>query len=248
MSEVVDVLVVGSGASGLASALAAHDGGATVGVFEKADVVGGTAAWSGGMVWMPRNHCLEALGIADSREDALAYIDSLSFGLSDPGVVTAFVDEGPGALRWLEDETPVEFYAVENFPDYHPENPGGHPGGRAMECPPFPYGELGDWSDRVTTGHLMDRHTAMNECPLGNWTVSEEEHARRVANDERACGQALAGRLLKGCLDRGIEPRTGHRAAELLIEDGRVAGVRFETPEGPVSVRARRGVVLASGG
>ncbi|MCW2578308.1 MAG: putative 3-ketosteroid delta(1)-dehydrogenase, partial [Modestobacter sp.] len=66
--------------------------------------------------------------------------------------------------------------------------------------------------------------------------------------DERGTGQALAGRLLRGCLDRGIEPRTGMRATRLLTEDGRVVGVRFETAEGPVDVGAARGVVIATGG
>jgi succinate dehydrogenase/fumarate reductase flavoprotein subunit len=241
----LDVVVLGSGASGLSAAIAAQDAGASVGVFEKGEKVGGTAALSGGMVWMPGNHCMDALGIEDSREDAVAYFESLSFGLSDPRVIEAYVNEGPGVLRQLQETTPVEFYAVENFPDYHPENPGGHPGGRALECPPFAYTELGPWAERVVTGHLMDQHVAMNECPLGNWTISEEEHQRRVREDVRACGLALVGRLLRGCLDRGIEPQTDKRAERLLLQDGRIVGVRFADG---TEVRARTGVVLATGG
>ena len=63
----VDVAVLGSGAAALTAALLAHDEGATVGVFEKADTVGGTSAWSGGMVWIPNNPHMAELGIADSR-------------------------------------------------------------------------------------------------------------------------------------------------------------------------------------
>ena len=62
------------------------------------------------------------------------------------------------------------------------------------------------------------------------------------------CGQALAGRLLRACLDRGIEPRTSSAGRELLLEDGAVVGVLVDTPDGPLDVRATRGVVLASGG
>ena len=72
--------------------------------------------------------------------------------------------------------------------------------------------------------------------------------ARRSLLNERGCGQALIGRLLRACLDRGIEPRTSCRATQLIIEDGSVVGVVIETPEGPIEVRARRGVILASGG
>ena len=60
-------------------------------------------------------------------------------------------------------------------------------------------------------------------------------------------GLALGGRLLKACLDRGIEPHTSHRGVELIMEDGDVAGVVFETPEGRKEVRAPN-VVIATGG
>ena len=87
--------------------------------------------------------------------------------------------------------------------------------------------------------------------PLGRGApagIPAEELARRRVDDERGTGQALVGRLVKGCLDRGIEPRTGMRATRLLTEGTRVVGVRFESPDGPVDVRARRGVVIATGG
>jgi len=56
------------------------------------------------------------------------------------------------------------------------------------------------------------------------------------------------GALLKGCLDRGIEPMTGARAVELIREGGQVTGVVVETASGRREVRARGGVVLATGG
>ncbi|MGD0704452.1 MAG: FAD-dependent oxidoreductase [Trebonia sp.] len=53
--HVYDVIVLGTGAAGLTAALRAAASGARVGLFEKADTVGGTSAWSGGTVWLPNN-------------------------------------------------------------------------------------------------------------------------------------------------------------------------------------------------
>ena len=248
-----DVVVLGTGAAGLTAAITAHDGGARVGVFEKAELVGGTAAWSGGQVWIPNNPHMDAIGQKDSREQALTYIMSLSHGLIDRKLAEAYVDTGPDMVRFLEARTPVKFYAVAGLPDYHPEFPGGRPeGGRTIECPLYPYNELGCWKDRVTPSpYYVGGHYTMSETPLGSALPkppSAEELARREANNERGCGQALIGRLLKGCLDRGIEPETSCRGIDLAMEAGQVTGITLETPAGPRQVLARRGVILATGG
>lgn len=248
-----DVIILGTGGAGLTAAIRAHDDGASVGIFEKADKVGGTTAWSGGMIWIPNNHHMDALGIADSREEALTYLSSLSHGLITDELAEAFVDTGPEMVRWVEENTPARFVTVQDFPDYHPEHDGGKPGGgRSLECPLYSFHELGDWSDRVTMGYSYKKAPiTMAESPLGSAVprkVPEDEAARRAANDERGCGQSLIGRLLRGCLDRGIEPVTNTRAVELIMEDGRIAGVKLEGPDGPFEARAHAGVVLATGG
>lgn len=245
-----DVVVLGTGAAGLTAALAAHGQGASVAVFEKAERVGGTAAWSGGMVWIPLNDHMAAAGIPDSREEALEYLRSIAMGIAEDELLEAYVDHGAEAMRWLEAETPLELYILDGFPDYQPEKPGAKPGGgRSLECPLFAYTELGDWAERVTVGHQMDIRSVMDESRLGNrGRISPEERERRVAEDVRGSGQALVGRLLKGCLDRGIEPSTNCRAVELVLDGRRVTGVRLEGPEGPFEVAVRGGVILATGG
>src|SRR5215204_1627147 len=87
-----DVVVLGTGAAGLVAAIAAHDAGAAVGLYEKADVVGGTTALSGGIVWVPNNPQAAAAGISDSRADALTYLDSLSLGMIDRTLVETLID------------------------------------------------------------------------------------------------------------------------------------------------------------
>ena len=250
--ETFDVVVLGTGAAALAAAIRASDGGASVGLFEKADTVGGTSAWSGGMVWIPVNPHMAELGIEDSREEALTYLNSLSNGLIEADRAAALVDAGPEMVTWFEANTPVKFQIIKDFPDYHPEHPGAKPGGgRSLECPLFPYADLADWQDRVSVGPQLSGNIMMSETSLGRGApsgVAPEELARRRVRDERGAGQGLIGPLLRACLDRQIEPRTGMRAVELIVDDGRVVGVRFETSDGSVDIGARRGVIIATGG
>src|SRR3954469_6390244 len=84
-----DVVVLGTGAAGLTAAIAAHDGGARVALFEKADKVGGTTARSGGVVWIQGNHHMPELGLEDRREDVLTYLMSMSHGLIDERLAAA---------------------------------------------------------------------------------------------------------------------------------------------------------------
>ena len=251
-TEHFDVVVAGTGAAGLTAAVRAAEAGARVGLFEKADTVGGTSAWSGGMVWIPNNPQTAELERPDSREAALTYLRSLSHGLIEEDLAAAFVDAGPEVVRWLETFTPVRLSVIAGFPDYHPEHPGGRPdGGRSMECSLFPFSELGPWAQRVTVGYQLRGNITMSETPLGRGApggVPAWELARRQIKDERGAGQGLVGRLLRACLDRGVEPRTGMRAERLLTTEGIVTGVRFRSSAGEFEAHSTGGVVLATGG
>jgi len=251
--DAFDVVVLGTGAAGLTAALTAAEEGAKVAVFEKADLVGGTSAWSGGQVWIPANPHMREVGVEDSPERALEYIMSLSHGLIEERLAKAFIDAGPEMVRYLEARTPVQFYAVPEFPDYHPESPGGSlRGGRTLECPIYPFDDLGDWAERVTPSpYYPVANITMSETPLCRAVPTPptaEELARRRIRNERGCGQALVGRLLRGCLDRGVEVRSSHRARDFILEEGRIIGVRFDTADGSLKVAARHGVILATGG
>lgn len=246
-----DLIVLGTGGAGLTAAVTAAELGARVGLFEKGETVGGTTVYSGGMIWIPLN-MHEPPEKGDSRERALAYLRALSNDMITDEMAETYVDVGPEMVRWLDERTPVRFYAVADFPDYHPEQTGGLPqGGRSLETAPFAYGELGEWKDRVhVSPYFPTYHLTIGETTLGQAVpepLDPQELERRAANDERGMGLALGGRLLKACLDRGVEPQTGHRAIELIIEGGAVAGVVFETAEGRREVHATN-VVIATGG
>lgn len=244
------MVVLGTGAAGLIAALAAHEHGASVGLYEKGDVVGGTTALSGGIVWIPNNPHMAAAGLADSPADARAYLDSLSLGMIEPELADALIDTGPSVVRWLEAATPLRFEIVAGYPDYHPEHPGGRPqGGRSLDPGLFDYVTLGDWAQRVARATSVPR-LRLTEIPLGGGSGIIEASAleERERRDSRGRGHALVGGLLAACLARGIEPVTGARATGLLRDDGRVVGATF-APDGPAGeVSAGRGVVLATGG
>jgi 3-oxosteroid 1-dehydrogenase len=250
-----DVVVLGTGAAGLVAALAAHDAGAKVGVFEKADVIGGTTALSGGVCWMPCNHLAAAAGLHDSREDALTYLRSLSHGLISEELAQALVDGTAPVLEYLESKTPLRFQLLP-IPDYHAERPGGKPlGGRSIEPTTTAFDELGDWGGRVGIGQFSDPETGdvyltTLDSPRGGGSgrIDAAELERRRRHRVNGRGRGMIGGLLKACLERGIEPVTGARASELLSDNGRVVGVRIATRDGSFDVHAGAGVILATGG
>ncbi len=248
-----DVLVLGSGGAGLTAAVCAAVEGARVLVLERAADVGGTTATSGGILWVPNNPHMSALALDDSRDDALAYLESLSLGVMDMELAAAFVDHAPEMIRFLEAHTPLKFHVAEGYPDYHPENPGGKPGGgRSLDPDLFPFADLGPWAERVNRLRT-DLHP---QAPVAPVTLMEmmrgapgkETLAERSARDLRGMGQALVGALLAGCLAHDVAIRTGVRARELIRDGHAVIGVRAESAEGTLRIGTRRGVVLATGG
>ncbi|MBO0732428.1 MAG: FAD-dependent oxidoreductase [Acidimicrobiaceae bacterium] len=245
-------MVVGSGGAALTAAILAHDGGAEVLVLEKAGMLGGTTAVSGGVVWLPGNHVMAKAGVSDSREEALAYVRRLAGGREpDPELLEVYVDTAPEVLRYLEDHTPLKTH-VSPVPDYY--WPWGIEGNRpmparAVEADPYPVRtELPEWADRlVTRGTLMSLGTAttLTEDFMPRTPELEAELARREAEDIRPKGAALIARLFKGLLERGVETRLETPVRSLVTnDDGAVVGVVAPS----LRVGARKGVVLACGG
>ncbi|MGH6787829.1 MAG: FAD-dependent oxidoreductase [Novosphingobium sp.] len=250
MTEVCDVIVLGTGAAGLTAALAAHEGSADVRVIERFDRIGGTSAISGGVIWTANNPRQRAAGLADSREEALAYFRALDHGDLREDVLEAFVDCGPEALAFLEGIDALRVSLLAGYPDYYLDRPGAKPeGGRALDHDLFALGELGDWAARIYAIEEL-KPMMLRETPLGGGSgmVPPVELQRRIAADERGFGQAMVGRLLKACLDRGIEPQLGVQTRRLTMEDGRVCGIEGEQGDAPFKLRARSGVIVATGG
>ncbi len=249
MGEVeVDVVVAGSGGAGVFAAIVAHDLGLRCHVVEHAPVLGGTTAVSGGLVWIPCNPLMSDHGYTDSEPDALAYLAHLTMGRVEPSRLESFVKVGPEVVRYLLDRTPVRLKPV-GCPDYHPEWPGASLGGRSLDNLPFDAGSRPELQGLVREG---------THFPLITYEEFEEWRrpdrfdwelvAERMVNGVRTMGGALAAALIAGALERGVPMQRGVRARSLVRDGGRVTALRCETHEGELLVRARRGVVLATGG
>lgn len=250
-----DVVVVGTGAAGLVAALAAREGGATVVLLEKANVVGGTTAISGGVIWVPNNRQMAEAGLRDSREEAIGYIERMAEGRGDRALIERFVDESVRVVKFLEERAAIRFHALTDYPDYQPELPGGRNGGRPLDQDLFDTAELGAWGVRlrrnpVNGGAPMTIREAMAWNVFANPSGFPYREVRdRAKRGIVHGGTALAGRLLKACLDRGIEPQLSTRARELVTDGaGNIVGLCVEHAGAVRRIRARKGVILASGG
>jgi succinate dehydrogenase/fumarate reductase flavoprotein subunit len=245
-----DVIVLGTGAAGLTAALSAHESGASVGLLERSDRVGGTSAVSGGVIWVADNPRMREAGLADSREDALAYFRALDHGDLRDDTLEAFIDTAPEALAFLEGIDALRVSILPGYPDYYLDRPGAKPeGGRALDHDLFALTELGEWSGRICAIE-EPKPMMLRETPLGGGSgfVPPEELQRRIVARECGFGQAMVGRLLKACLARGLEPMLSVESRRLHFADGQVRGVVASVRGQDQLIQARHGVILATGG
>lgn len=245
-----DVVVVGSGVGGMASALAAAEAGMTVAVLEKDRLVGGGTALSAGGLWAGCNHLAKAEGLADSREMTLDYLRFVGGGESREEHVVAFADYAPVALLHFE-RCGVMTQIVHAFPDhYFPVAPGSTGKGRTLEAQPAALADLGEWHDKVRDSRINPHRVSVTEFLASGGLVNPRGRnagleAEREAKGIRTCGAAIIVHFLRENLRRGVSIFLSTPVDKLIMEDARVIGVR--TADGG-TVRAKRGVVLATGG
>jgi succinate dehydrogenase/fumarate reductase flavoprotein subunit len=263
-----DVLVIGSGAGGLSTAIVAKKGGLDVLVIEKEEFFGGTTAFSGGVLWIPGNPHARKAGIADTREAAITYLRNETGNYFSEKAIDAFLDEGPRMLEYFERETEAKF-VLSGYPDYHPDVDGGVAIGRSVTAAPFDARQLGDEIKRLrpplsTITFIGMMFNSSNEDLKHFFRATRSlksaayvarrlvSHFKDLALYRRGVqvtsGNALAARLAKTTFDLKIPLLTKTAAKRLMIEDGAVRGAIVGDSEGEYAISARRAVVLACGG
>jgi len=251
-----DVIVVGSGAAGLAAALAASVDGARVVVLEKSAVLGGTTAMSSAGTWVPANHHMLAAGIHDSAEETLTYLRATApdgWAKDEDELWQVLAGQSAPMLRFLEDKTPLRFELV-NHPDFYAQAPGGKLYGRMVSPTLISRYVLGRLWNKVRPS-VKPQFFTYKEMIGGilkdPWRAALRLGPRlvwRVIAGKVGLGNGLTVGLLRGCLDHGCRVLTDADVKHLLTEGGAVTGVEAVIDGKPMKIRAAKGVVLATGG
>jgi len=272
-SQHCDLLVIGSGAGGMSAAVCAAHLGLSVIVLEKESHIGGTTAWSGGWMWVPRNPLAVHAGIVEDLAQPRQYLQSV-LGQQYPvhaERLEAFLQHAPHMVQFYLDHTALRFVDGNHIPDFHGNLPGARAGGRSVCAAPL---------DATIWGPNWDKDLVRLRPPrdilsfLGMSIGADVRHfqrsgrawdsfvyvARRVMRHLWQClrygqgslrmgGNALAAGLLRSALDKNVTFLTQHSAQQLLHEHDRVAGARVIGPDNTsLHIHARCGVVLACGG
>lgn len=264
----IDLLVIGSGAGGLSTAVVAAHLGLKVLVAEKDPQYGGTTAWSGGWMWIPRNPLAVAAGITEDISQPLSYLKHELGAQYDEGRALAFLEAGPKMVAFFQSQTALQFIDGNGIPDFHGRTPHASLGGRSICAAPFDGRKLGQymaalkpplpettlWGMGIASGAELRHFLNAIRKPASFWHVTKLvvryaldvlEHGRgmRLVN-----GNALVAGLAASAVAKGVEIRTRSPARRLLVEDGKVVGAVLGSSKGDIEVRARCGVVLACGG
>jgi succinate dehydrogenase/fumarate reductase flavoprotein subunit len=263
-----DVIVVGSGASGLAAAVTAAAHGLKVAVLEKEPVFGGATAWSGGWMWVPGNPLAKRAGIDEDPDQPRTYLRHVLGNRYDAERIDAFLDNCPSMVSFFESRTTLQFAAGNEIPDVYGMVPGAATGGHQVIAAPYNGRKLGKLLPRL---RKTMRETAFLGMPIAagpdlaaflsvtrsaksflHVTRRFSRHLLDLAIYGRATqlvnGVALVARLAKSAEDLGVGLFESASAERLILEGDRVRGVVVGTPDGPVEMRALKAVILAAGG
>lgn len=220
-SEMHDVVVCGSGAGGLATALFSRWKGNQVVVLEKAGSVGGTTAKAAFWYWVPNNEAMRKAGLADPKPEFLRYVARLSspqsydpdhprFGLTpwEYEMCEAIYDSASTATELLARRGALPYRHVGAVPDYFAELP----------------------EDKAPKGRVLVPADALPSMSDG--------------------GRVAIRTMSAKARESGVAIRTGARVVGVVRDGrGRVTGVEVQDETGrSLRIGARKAVVFATGG
>ena len=267
-AEEVDLLVIGGGAAGMTAALVGALEGLETVLCEKTDMVGGITSTSGGTTWIPGSSQSVKAGVPDTVAAAQTFLDAVVGSRGGDAERRAFLEAAPKAIDYLEARSDLLFEASKAHPDYIKDKPGAAYGGRALAPLPFDGRKLGADFARVRPprpdfmvlgGMMVTRgdipfllrpfRSVQNFMHVAKLlTRHAMDRLRHKRGTNLVMGNAIVARLLYSLRNQKVPIRFHTSLAELVTDGGRVIGARFDTRQGRISIRARRGVVLATGG
>jgi succinate dehydrogenase/fumarate reductase flavoprotein subunit len=263
-----DVLVIGAGASGLCAALTAACHGLKVIVIEKEPVFGGTTAWAGGYMWIPRNPYALRAGFDEPPERAREDVQAELGTHYNREKVQVYLDSGPRMVSFLEMNTRMRFEDASSMPDMHARLPGAATGGRAIRPAAYdgrelrgliqklrpPKDELTVLGMAIAPGadmlHFMNATRSVKSALYVARRIMLQtlDYLRYRRSMHLVNGNAMVARLAKSLDDLEVPILVGTRARLLIVEGPAIRGAEVESGGQLVSIRARHATVLACGG
>ena len=263
-----DVVVVGGGAGGMTAAVVGSVLKGDVLLVEKTSQVGGTSALSGGAIWVPNNPYMAQVGQSDSPEEARAYMKTCIGNAGSEERIDSYVHHAPQMVRFMKRHSRVRFGPVP-YPDYYPEREGGKSTGRTLQPVPFSLAKLGRHRDRLRppgrqtlalgrfafamheARHMMLRSRGWQLTFARNllaYWLDLPMRLRTKRARRQTMGGALTTRLLVSMRDRKIPIWFDSALEDILYTKERVVGLVVRRGNRKMLVKARHGVILASGG
>jgi succinate dehydrogenase/fumarate reductase flavoprotein subunit len=220
-----DIVCVGSGAAAMSAATTAVTEGASVIVLEKAPVLGGTTAKSGAVFWIPNHYGLKARGVEDKREDCVQFLCRYAF----PTLYS------PHAPRF--GLSALDYDRISAFYDY-----GSEAVDYIRQHGIFSLKEWRMWAlDEPAVDYLA--HVPENKTPTGRPLAATD------AEGTFCWGWGMIEQMVAYLQARDVPILTEHSVSELLTdESGAVVGLSANTAKGGVRVRARKAVIMGTGG
>lgn len=214
-----DVLVVGSGAAGIAAAIEARRVGADVLVLEREHVPGGSSSISGGVCYLGGGTPLQkALGFEDTVDAMIAYVLAASGAYADENKIRVYCEHSLEHFDWLVANgvvyarkfSPEKEISIADGSLYYSGSEKTHP--------------YRDFASPAPRGHV----------PPSQHLTGGRELMHALLGSAQKLGATL---LIRASAER------------LVVEsDGTIAGARVDVDGQPQHIRARKGVVLAAGG
>ena len=259
-----DLVLVGSGGGSFCAALIARLAGYKPLIIEKEDLIGGSTAMSGGVLWIPNNPVMHRAGVPDSLDRARQYFDAV-VGDAGPAASAArrdaFLQTGPRLVTFLE-RLGMKFTRGEGYSDYYDEKLGGEPRSRSIVAEIFDAHELGTWEPKLRTyeflpfpAHIFEvgpaalAHRCWSGRRIALKLMGRALWAKLTGKSYAARGGALQGRMLKLAIAHDVPIWTGAKVVSFIEgDDGGIAGVCVEREGRLDRIYAAHGVILDSGG